>query len=54
MPKPIIKPVSGNKDKQNTYKQLTGKYNKAMRYEFYNIRARKPMVFRPWDEWCQA
>ena len=35
MPKPIIKPVSGNKDKQNTYKQLTGKYNKAMRYEFY-------------------
>lgn len=21
---------------------------------FYNIRARKPMVFRPWDEWCQA
>ena len=20
--------------------------------KFYNITARKPMVFRPWGEWC--
>ena len=33
--KRYIKPVADTMDKQNTYREWIGKYNKAIRYEFY-------------------
>lgn len=35
MTKRYIQPVSDNFDKQNTYREWIGRYNKAIQYEFY-------------------